>query len=475
MNDIENKKKLILKNNLSKTEEITYEKLKENFEKNNMIIGGNIVYENNNGFLEYYSFNQAKIRYMNLFYYKYDEEREKVLKKSFLEEWLQDSDRRQYTNIDFIPNIEDCSNETYNLFKGFNAEKYNPGYELPIEIINEKIDPIIVHLNLLTSGYAEYLLKWLAFIIQNPGNKTQIAPLIRDQGETFSEGGGTGKNRFFEYFGNKILGKQYFLVIANNKELYTSFNSQLEGKLFVLVEETNSKDNHYNQDPLKSTITKSTLNVNKKNVAQYTVNDHCNYIFCSNNKNPLPIKIGNRRHPVFDTNPIKRGDIEYFKKLNSVLEDDLTTWAFYQYLLKLDTYKSQIEFSNNIPDTKAYLEIRTLNAPIHLKWILSMVKGKKLEEMSMSELYKKFCDWVKKNNESKEEKLMSLTAFGILINNNIVNPKIDENDNNNDTEYEIQNIGEKRKSNGIMIMKWNIENVVNGLKNIYLLEKNFVY
>ncbi len=472
----ENKQKLILKNNLLKTEENTYEEIKSVFEKNNMIIGGNIVYENNNGKLEFFCYNQAKIRYMNLFYYEYNEEKEKVYKKLFLEQWLQDPGRRQYLNVDFVPNINKCSSETYNLFKGFNAEKYNPGYEMTEEEILLKIEPIIVHINYLTSGYADYLLKWFAFIIQNPGNKTQIAPLIRDQGEIFSEGGGTGKNKYFEYFGNKILGSQYFHVISDNKELYNQFNSQLEGKLFILVEETNSKDNHTNQDPLKSSITKNTLNVNRKNVAQYTVNDYSNFIFCSNNKNPLPIKIGNRRHAVFDTNPIKRGDLEYFKKLHSVMEDNLTSWAFYQYLLNLETYKTQIEFSINIPDTQAYLEIRRLNAPLHLKWILSMVKEKKLENSSMSELYKKFCEWCKKNHESKDEQIMSLTAFGLLINNNIVNPCTEgTNINENANSYDIKNIGEKKKSYGIMIMNWKIENVINGLKKIYLLENNFVY
>ncbi len=477
-------RKLILKKDIEKTEDNTYKNIKKQFEKNNMIIGGNIVYENNNK-LEFLNYNQAKIKYMNVLYYEYDELNERVVKKKFLDDWLSDPNRRQYDNVNFIPNIDECPNETYNLFKGLNAEKYNPGYELTDEEINEKIQPYLIHIDYLTSGHANYLLKWMAYIVQYPGKKTQIAPLIRDQGETFDEGGGTGKNMFFEQFGNEILGNQYFLVIADNKELYTSFNSQLEGKLFVLVEETNSKDNHYNQDPLKSTITKNTLNVNKKNVAQYTVNDHCNYIFCSNNKNPLPIRIGNRRHAVFDTNPIKRGDTEYFKKLNNVFKDNLTTWAFYKYLLKLKTYESPIEFSNNIPDTKAYLEIRNLNAPIHLRWILSLVKERKLENNGMGELYKQFCDWIKKNHESKDEQLMSLTAFGLLLNNNKVNHDNDnqnvvqnenQNEEQNQTEnYKVDNIGTKKINNGRIIMNWNIESIVNGLKKIYLLEKNFIY
>ncbi len=472
--EIENKKKSILNDNLKKTQDNSYEKLKEEFELNNMIIGGNIVYEKN-GRLDYYNFSQAKIKNMNISYYEYDEINEKVIKKKFFEQWLNDPNRRQYNNIDFIPDISLCPRETFNLFKGFNAEKYNPNYEMTEKEILEKINPIINHLNILTSGHGIYLLKWMAFIIQNPWKKTQIAPLIRDQGEIFSEGGGTGKNIFFEYFGNKILGKQYFHVIADNKELYNSFNSQFEGKLFILVEETNSKDNHSNQDPLKSTITKNTLNVNRKNIAQYTVQDYSNYIFCSNNKNPLPIRLGNRRHAVFDTDPIKRGDNKYFNDLYNHLEDDLTAWAFYKYLLGMETFKNPIEFSNNIPETKAYLEIRTLNAPIHLKWILSLVREKKLENMGMGELYKKFCEWIKVNHESKDEQVMSLTAFGLLLNNDKVNNQNDENNNAEINNYSVDNIGIKKINNGRIVMNWNVKSVVDGLKKIYLLEKDFVY
>jgi hypothetical protein len=55
-------------------------------------------------------------------------------------------------------------------------------------------------------------------------------------------------------------------------------------------------------------------------IAQYSVKDYSNYIFCSNNRNPLPIKQGNRRFAIFDANAIKRGDDEYFKKLIKLLE-----------------------------------------------------------------------------------------------------------------------------------------------------------
>ena len=158
---------------------------------------------------------------------------------------MKDDDRREYERMDFIPNIADCPETVFNLFKGFKAEKYVPSKEaMTDDEIRKAIEPIIYHFDLLTSGNANYILKWLANIIQTPHIKSEVAPLIRVEGGLLIEGGGTGKNLIFEWFGNEILGEDYLHVVGDNKELYTPFNSLFEGKLLVFVEEASGKDNH---------------------------------------------------------------------------------------------------------------------------------------------------------------------------------------------------------------------------------------
>jgi hypothetical protein len=49
-------------------------------------------------------------------------------------------------------------------------------------------------------------------------------------GDLLSSGGGTGKNLYMDFFGNEILGEEYYTVIGDNKILYGEFNSQFEGK-----------------------------------------------------------------------------------------------------------------------------------------------------------------------------------------------------------------------------------------------------
>jgi hypothetical protein len=123
----------------------------------------------------------------------------------------------------------------------------------------------------LTKGNNGFLLKLFANIIQNPDKKAEVAALIRDEGDLLTEGGGTGKNILIEIFGNQIIGEDYCIVVGDNKELYTNFNSLFEGKLLVFVEEACSKDNHSNNDNLKSRITSKKSNINKKMVALVVV------------------------------------------------------------------------------------------------------------------------------------------------------------------------------------------------------------
>lgn len=115
--------------------------------------------------------------------------------------------------------------------------------------------------------------------------------------------------------------------------------------------------------------------------------------------------------------------------------------------------------------------MRELNAPIYIKWILSQVKERYLENKSMGKLYKNFCEW----NISINEEPITLTAFGLLLKNKkitIFDKELTDFDKNS---YLIEKIGEKKNSKGLVKFVWNICDVVEGLKDSKLLEDDFVY
>ena len=446
-----------------------YETRKMEFEKRNFFVGSHFVHIQDDGVIEYVKPSDMKLRLRCNNYLVYNPDTDKSDKKYFFEEWLDDADRASYERIDFIPDLEKCPPNVFNLFKGFNAEKYRPKIPLTKVEINILVKPIIKHFEYITGGYARWILSWFAYKIQKPMTKCEVAILLRDTGSLLGEGGGTGKNLITEWIGNDIIGADYFYLIGDNRELYDKFNSQFQGKLLVMVEEANSKENHSNHDILKAKITTKKQNVNRKGVDVYSVCDYADYIFSSNNTNSMPIKMGNRRIGVFDTNPEMRGDKDYFIFLANHLSKPMVKWAFYQFLKDISTYNSPIEFQNSIPITPAYVEVRVLNAPLYLKWIISEVKQGKLKNDGVRNLYNRFKMWVKTNKEGSEDNIITETAFGLLLN------KSKEAGKEEAECYLLEDLGDKSKINGLKKFRWNIETVVYGLKKLHLLDPSFTY
>lgn len=445
-------------------QEDQYLRMKEEFEQHTFLVGTQLYHIMKDGTPTVMTVRDGGIKFAPLNVDVWNEQRAEMETKSFLDKWIKDPKRRAYDRVDFFPNVEKCPPSVYNLFKGFRAEKYEPAEPMSPECIAELVRPIIVHVDYLTKGNSGYFLKVFANIIQHPDRKAQVAMLIRDMGNLLHEGGGTGKNLLIEFYGHEIIGEDYCIVIGDNKELYNNFNSQFEGKLLVFVEEACSKDNHSNNDTLKSRITSRRSNINKKMVAQYTVNDFANYIFTSNNINPLPIRQGDRRFAVFDTDPVKRGDVAYFSSLVAHLERPKVKWAFFQYLKTLDTYSSPAEFSANVPITEAYRDLRVKNAPIHMKWLVHKVTEFDLRDGFIEGLYQDFSGWVAKYREKAMDSIMSLPEFGSKLSS-------DKSAN----EYVVPDQGEKVKRRGLMYMKWDVGAVVEGLKKLHLLDPDFVY
>jgi len=430
------------------------------------LISHQIVTVLGNGKLEYLKLNEARVKYAPLMFKEWSDEKEKMVDVKFIDRWIEDEDRAFYENVGFYPEVSLCPPKTYNLFHGFNAERFRPDVPLTKERINELVAPIIYHYDLLTSGHADFIIKWFANIIQFPHIKPDLAILNRDESKLLTEGGGTGKNLGYEWVGNEIIGEDYTIVVGDNEILYGNFNSQFENKLLVFVEEAEGASNFKSQDKLKSKITGKKMNVNKKNVAQYDLDDHARYLFATNNRNPLPIRMGDRRWGVFDVNAEKRGDVEYFEKLVDHLANPEVKWAFYQYLKTVETISSSVKWARSVPITPAYREVRQMNSPLHLKWIVNCLETGNLPNMtSVGDLYNQFRNWASETKQKEAGQIITQTAFGLLL---VQEPDID-------ADYQVAELGTKKRTSAGMYMNWNYDGLVDGLKKLHLLEPDFKY
>jgi hypothetical protein len=443
-----------------------YQILKNEFEKHSFLLSHQVVSVLGNGKLEYLKVNEAKIKYAPLKFHEWCDDKERMVEVRFIERWVEDPDRAFYENVGFYPEPSLCPPKTYNLFRGFNAEKFRPSEPMTKETIDKLVEPIIKHYDLLTSGNSNFILRFFANIIQFPHIKPDVAILNRDESKLLTEGGGTGKNLGYEWFGFEILGEEYTIVVGDNDILYGNFNSQFENKLLVFVEEAEGSSNFKSQDKLKSKITGKKINVNKKNVAQYDLDDFARYLFATNNRNPLPIRMGDRRWAVFDVNAEKRGDVDYFEKLVEHLANSDVKWAFYQYLKNLATISSSVKWAKEVPITPAYREVRQMNAPLHLKWIVNCLEnGNLTTNVSVGDLYTQFRNWATDTKQKGVGEIITQTAFGLLL---VQEPKVD-------ADYQVSELGTKKRTSAGMIMNWDYDGLIDGLKKLHLLEPDFEY
>ena len=194
-------KKLLLKNNSdfdSKSDEQeNYNKIKIEFEKNNFKILNpiNFITIDRDNSLIMRCKKEFKDVYENLTYDKFDASTNKFIKASFVSDWLKDETMRTYEKLDFLPK-QPTPNYIYNTFNGFEAEKKTL---IKTDIENSLIIKHIKNLCNNSDDVYNYVIKFLARKIQSPNILTNTALI-------FKSNEGAGKDMFFNWFGNKIIG-----------------------------------------------------------------------------------------------------------------------------------------------------------------------------------------------------------------------------------------------------------------------------
>ena len=259
-----------------------YNKLKIEFEKNNFKILNPlmfiIVYENN----EMVIHDKKKFQdvYQNLLYTKYNEVRKKMVPTSFVNDWLEDPKMRTYYKLDFLPKQIEPKN-IYNTFKYFEVEKKPL---IKTDILNSLIIKHIKNLCNNDNDVYWYVMRFLARKVQNPKHLTNTALI-------FKSDEGAGKDLFFNWFGNKIIGSDYYYNTEKPALLFGKFTSSLENKILIVVNETSEKDTYSINENIKSAITAETNIIERKGIDEYKNTNHIGYIFLTNNDSPFKISI----------------------------------------------------------------------------------------------------------------------------------------------------------------------------------------
>ena len=327
----------------------------------------------------------------------------KLIRVSFVKDWLKDQSMRTYDKIDFLPK-QFIPGGVFNTFTNFEVETK--------EIINSDIQDslIIKHLKHLCNNVDnvyDYVLKFLSRKVKNPRIKTNTALI-------FKSSEGVGKDMFFNWFGNKIIGSDFYFNTPKPDLLFGRFTSSLENKLFIIVNETSGKDTYTIQGNIKDAITADTNSIERKGIDPYKQTNHIAYIFLTNNDNPIKIEPGDRRFCGIECNNDICNNGTYFKALKTEMDSGKYDKAFYNFLLSIDS--DNYDFTENRPITKFYEDIQELNKPIHISFLEDYIINNEKEndsiEISSSLLFASFNNYVEKFRFKNQ---LTITKFIIDI------------------------------------------------------------
>lgn len=241
-----------------------------------------------------------------------------------------------------------------NTFRGF-ARRYDPNYVVDKELLKPALDQISAFCD-DKPVLIDYFIKWLAHIVQYPSTKTGIAVLVQSEQ-------GAGKSEFINWFGRSVLGGQYFDTCDNIEQVTGKFNSILNNKILIALEEINS----YSMDnavlnKLKELITGRTQNIEHKGIdlEGWTLN-FLNLFMGTNKFFPIILECSDRRYfIIFARLLYPVGDPRWINQI-AFYNNPKAAINFYHYLMSIET---SIMFLKNIPETESKKRLINHSAPL---------------------------------------------------------------------------------------------------------------
>ena len=242
------------------------------------------------------------------------------------------------------------------------------------------------------SSIQRWLLQWLAYPLQNEGQKAHSAVLMASHIQ------GSGKTTLFEKVMGGIYGK-YHRVITSQELESPQFNGWLNNAAFIFGEEIATNATKYNVTPyLNALITAKSVTINEKQRPQKQVPAYFNMAFASNENIPFPLHGEARRW--FVIAPQNKLDEGLSEQVYAEIAGDGLD-AFYTYLLSipLDDFKHD---KPPITDAKRLL-INASKRSIEVfidEWLSGETKYKCIS-CKAKQLYESYKEWASSSLEHK--------------------------------------------------------------------------
>jgi ribosomal protein S3AE len=314
---------------------------------------------------------QLKDHYRDVYYLDEVEDKEgnkKMKTFPFIKRWLYDTTRRQYRIRDFLPTgieetldcevmnrlrLKDC---VKNNFEGLKADDMNRNMEIREKIEEMKakaaeeygdpyhdISKILQHIYYLSGGNCKeaygYLLKWIAHRVRFCGIQPKVACV-------FKSVQGVGKDMFFAWLGNEIIGAEYYLNTDDYQKIFGQFNSVLMGKLLLALNESSYGDTKKFENAMKTLITDPKRTGEKKYKDSEDMRMCAGLILFTNKEYVMNFQLGNRRFQFFLCEDKHLNHHSYFDELQEEMSNEYCKALFVDYLYTQVEVNATFDFKN---------------------------------------------------------------------------------------------------------------------------------
>jgi Family of unknown function (DUF5906) len=262
--------------------------------------------------------------------------------------WLEDPKRKQYLGgIVFRPQGKTPDN-VYNLWQGLAVQPKAGGSWAKLK---DHIRTVICK----TPVEFEWLLHWMARLVQFPGERGEVAVVLRG-----AEGVGKGTLATVLM---RIIG-QHAMRVSQAKHLTGNFNYHLRDCIFLFADEAFFAGDRQHEGVLKSIITEEWLTIEGKYENVVLSPNYLHLMIASNKDWVVPASLQARRFAVFEASEAHINDQAYFGAIWQEL-DSGGLEAMLDDLLNLDITKFN---HRRAPNTEGLQLQKQLSLPPQLVW-----------------------------------------------------------------------------------------------------------